>query len=387
MSGGCGLIMPPLSQQEYEALKADIAKHGVVVPIVVDAGSGEVIDGFHRIRACHELGIEPPVNKRHFANDQERKEYALLLNLLRRQMGPVAWANMFRQLCGVRGVRLEERARNDLSAATVAAVAQEVGVSPRTAHYRLSLARSLTDHPDLVQKVDSGEMGATRALRVVREREAGERREALQVDLEDTHVGQATLLLGDMRKRGGEIPPQSVDLIFTDPPYPREYLPLWSDLSKLAAAVLKPTGMLVTYSGALDLPEVLSRLAEHLDYWWCGAVFLPGAHAHVFGRRVIQGVKPMLFYVPKGEQWAGRLFEDVVESEARDKTRHEWQQGRGPADYYIERLTLAGGMVLDPFLGSGTTGIAALKLKRQFIGIEIDPGAFAVAREATLHGQ
>ena len=266
-------------------------------------------------------------------------------------------------------------------------VAQELGVSSRTAHRRLSLARDLADHPDLVQKVDRGEMGPAQALKAVREREAGERREALQMDLEDAHVGQATLLLGDMRERGGEIPPQSVDLIFTDPPYPREYLPLWSDLSKLAAAALKPTGMLVAYSGALDLPEVIARLAEHLDYWWCGAVILPGAHSRVFARSVVQGSKPLLFYVPKGEQWAGEWFEDTAESEARDKTLHEWQQGRGPAGYYIERLTPIGGVVLDPFLGSGTTGIAALKLKRQFIGIEIDPGAFAVAREAILHGQ
>ena len=128
MSGGCGLIMPPLSQQEYEALKADIAKRGVVVPIVVDAGSGEVIDGFHRIRACHELGIEPPVNKRHFANDRERRECALVLNLLRRQMGPVAWANAFRQLCEERGVGLGTGARNDLTSDTVSEVAQEQGL-------------------------------------------------------------------------------------------------------------------------------------------------------------------------------------------------------------------------------------------------------------------
>lgn len=38
-----------------------------------------------------------------------------------------------------------------------------------------------------------------------------------------------------------------------------------------------------------------------------------------------------------------------------------------------------GGTVLDPFLGSGTTGVACVNLKRRFIGIEIDRGYFDIA--------
>ena len=38
----------------------------------------------------------------------------------------------------------------------------------------------------------------------------------------------------------------------------------------------------------------------------------------------------------------------------------------------IKPLTVEGNIILDPFMGSGTTGEAALKLKRRFIGIEVD---------------
>ncbi len=38
-----------------------------------------------------------------------------------------------------------------------------------------------------------------------------------------------------------------------------------------------------------------------------------------------------------------------------------------------------GAMILDPYMGSGSTGIAALSLGHRFIGIEIDPGHFETA--------
>jgi DNA modification methylase len=52
---------------------------------------------------------------------------------------------------------------------------------------------------------------------------------------------------------------------------------------------------------------------------------------------------------------------------------------------FQERLVVPNQIVLDPFMGSGTTGIAALKLKCQFIGIEIDKESFSKA-ELRLRG-
>jgi DNA modification methylase len=44
-----------------------------------------------------------------------------------------------------------------------------------------------------------------------------------------------------------------------------------------------------------------------------------------------------------------------------------------------ELFTSAGDSILDPFMGSGTTGVAAVKLGRKFIGIEIEPKYFDIA--------
>lgn len=49
--------------------------------------------------------------------------------------------------------------------------------------------------------------------------------------------------------------------------------------------------------------------------------------------------------------------------------------------YLIRKLTAEGETVIDPFMGSGSTGVACVETGRRFIGIEIDPRHFEVARK------
>lgn len=79
-------LMPPLSKEEFEALKSDIAERGVLVPIEVDE-EGVILDGHHRYRACVELGIEDyPKVVREGLSEAEKRTHALRLNLARRHL-------------------------------------------------------------------------------------------------------------------------------------------------------------------------------------------------------------------------------------------------------------------------------------------------------------
>jgi len=77
---------PPLSEDEYAALKEDIRKNGQIVPILIDE-DGNILDGHHRNRICGELGIP-----RRFEvvpdlpDDNAKMEFALRVGNLRRHL-------------------------------------------------------------------------------------------------------------------------------------------------------------------------------------------------------------------------------------------------------------------------------------------------------------
>ena len=50
-------------------------------------------------------------------------------------------------------------------------------------------------------------------------------------------------------------------------------------------------------------------------------------------------------------------------------------------EYLIKMVTPKGGTVFDPYMGSGTTGVACVNTNRNFIGIELDKDYFEIAEK------
>jgi len=75
------------------------------------------------------------------------------------------------------------------------------------------------------------------------------------------------------------------------------------------------------------------------------------------------------------------LFYDNVFNRALDKTPHPSQKPVELMGYLVSSHSNEGETVLDPYMGSGTTGIACIRTGRNFIGIEKDPEHFETARK------
>lgn len=70
----------------------------------------------------------------------------------------------------------------------------------------------------------------------------------------------------------------------------------------------------------------------------------------------------------------------MIYSTKPNKIVHDHEQSSDDAKNIVEQLTKPGDTVFDSFMGSGSTGIAALSLKRTFTGIEMDKERFEIAR-------
>jgi ParB/RepB/Spo0J family partition protein len=219
---------------------------------------------------------------------------------------------------------------------------------------------------------DSWDAGKVAARRVEIEMQAG----ALADDETDA---DECVLHGDFRTALAVLRDESADLIFTDPPYDRETLPLYGAMAEIAARILKPGGSLVCYLGQYQLHEVCALVTPHLRLWWTLACVHTGDAAlmNEYGVRVHW--KPMLWFVKGTRGDKQTIVRDLVES-TQEKDAHEWQQSLVEARYYVENLCPPGGMVVDPFCGGGTTAVAAKGLNRRWLTCDVDPETVARAR-------
>jgi 16S rRNA G966 N2-methylase RsmD len=110
------------------------------------------------------------------------------------------------------------------------------------------------------------------------------------------------------------------------------------------------------------------------------AVLHAGSFAKVYPNQVTVTWKPLLWFVKGTNLRTPDFIRDSIQSIRGDKTTNDMAQSPAEADHIISILTFKNDVVLDPMMGSGTTGIAALKENRQFIGIEINPQSFEVAQ-------
>ncbi len=80
------------------------------------------------------------------------------------------------------------------------------------------------------------------------------------------------------------------------------------------------------------------------------------------------------------DNYKGKTFGDVFKSDSAEKTLHEWQQSESGMMSIVKQFCRPGQSILDPFCGTGTTGVAALKNNCIFTGIEIDEKVAALAK-------
>ena len=384
-------VMPDLTGEEYEELKEDIAQRGVMVPIEYDE-HGNVLDGHHRLKACAELGIADfPRVIRAGMSEQEKRTHARKLNMARRhltreQKRGMIWEQLTetleksdRQIASGLGVsdktvgsqrrELEGRAEIPHVDKTVDTLGREQPRKPVSLFNPTPREEHAIQNPSVLEKLASGAASsAVSAHKLVMREEKAERKNT-PFSLSES---DCWLLCADIRDGLPDVPDDSVDFVITDPPYPKEYIPLYESLSLLASRVLKDGGSLLCMCGQSYLNEVMLGLCTHMTYHWTLCYFTPGGQSpQLWGKRTNTFWKPIV-WLTKGK-YDGDMIGDVIRTppNENDKMFHEWGQSIAGLDEIIQKFTYPGQTILDPFMGGGTTAVCAVKAGRRFIGADI----------------
>jgi DNA modification methylase len=116
---------------------------------------------------------------------------------------------------------------------------------------------------------------------------------------------------------------------------------------------------------------------------WTAAVLLPGRH-NLFHRKKIFGRWRPVAMFSAGPYEARIPIVDALWAEGSGAKRlddHPWQQAAQPFERIVEMVTLPGELVVDPFLGSATTGLGCITTGRNLLGVDLDPGAVSMASD------
>lgn len=216
-------------------------------------------------------------------------------------------------------------------------------------------------------------------------------------------IGNATLYHGDCLEIMPLLPP--VDAVVTDPPYKVTSGGFgqleggfsgwikdsydnkgaivqcdidWNDWLPKIYAILKNPAHCYVFSNDRNL--TIARTAAEATGFQFHRLLVWDKKTALPNRWYIQNCEFILF-LRKGKAFeindCGSLaLQSIIQ---RDTSKHPTEKPVELCSLYIRNSTQPNELVLDPFMGSGTTGVACAKLGRKFIGIEIDENYFNIA--------
>lgn len=250
---------------------------------------------------------------------------------------------------------------------------------------------------------------------------------SVQEHKEPIIVDGATIYNGDCISVMKQLQDNSVDLILTDPPYNlglfmhkrgtnlkrmRENhfaYSGWDDLDfdtwkeemkkfiSECHRVLKKKGALIMFMSIIKVETIINLAQEHKFYYkTVGTWHKKNPMPRNMNLHFINSTENWLYFINEGTTGTfnneGHPIHDHIETgtisaSERKLGKHPTQKPIALMEHFIKLLSNPDETILDPFMGSGSTGVAALMNQRKFIGIELSSEYFELTNSRLLQVQ
>jgi ParB-like chromosome segregation protein Spo0J len=405
-------LLPKLTNDEYERLKADIQANGVRVPVIVDE-DGTVLDGRHRWQICEELGLEcPTALPVSGLSDYEKRLLSVSVNVNRRHLTDAQRALVGidiepdvvkraeeRMLAGVAADPPENfpegsSAGNKGDSRDETAAMVGLGAGRTYENHKKVLKKVEEEHPDLIEPLKAGvtvdedgkEVITTMkwARKKINDREA--KAQQAEITAEQSFIAPVVTVQAAVDWLTG-VEKRSVDLLITDPPYSTDVddiAAFASDWVNPALDLLKLSGRAFICTGAypVELNAYLSVLLQRDDV--TVANVLAWHYPDTLGPSPSHDYKAAwqaIFHL-RGPDAPPLNAPILTESTTVQKINmnsgivggrvHSWQKPDVLAERLILHATKPGDTVVDCFAGTGTFLVTAGRLGRVAYGCELN---------------
>jgi DNA modification methylase len=423
-------LLPSIDKEDYEILKEDIMKNGIDTALIIN-NDNVLLDGYTRLRIAKEIGLkEVPCIIKHFNDRLEEEVFILRTNLKRRHLDTAQKYEILlkimekeqeiskrRSLMNLKPFRNgnnndnnnnsnnndsnsnnndNDNNNNNIASDTEGLprrpsgkvrerLAKKYHVSTKTIS-KIKQIKEATKNDTEIAKLWQEALQKKRSIdsvyRRLKEKEARANVKPIieegKVKVED--LANVTIIHGDFREVLKSIPDNSIDLIFTDPPYDKASIPLLRDLALLASRLLKPSGFIAVMYGQNYLPELFDAFkVNNLRYYWLIVLHMPESKEKFFTKHVRIHWKPIVIFQKEPFVDVGKDFDDFISEPKPNKDTHEWKQDLESAIHVISSFSnKENDIVLDPMTGTGTTIEASLMLKRRCIAVEKDKELYEI---------
>jgi DNA modification methylase len=409
-------LIPPLSNEEFKQLERNILEEGIREPLIT--WNGILIDGHNRYRIAQEYDMNYETLEKEFENINRVKEWMIHNQFGRRNLSNYQRSVLALQLEDVFKEKAKEKElerkttflKSEKSNLETINSIKEISKLANVGHDTIAKVKKIEANatPEVKARLNTGTMSINEAYKEIKkeENEQLKTQKAIEI-IEKVYENNTNIYNGDCIEYIKTIKDKSIDCLITDPPYGvdiqfaaydnqlsrkiendgniEDALVLLDEMLLNVKSKLKDNAHIYIFCNWKIYPQFNSIITKHFqiknviiwDKLFMGMGDLKGNYSSSYEMIVFAGGNREFLNRPK----------NIIQCRFSDERFHNTQKPVELIKQLIDNSTNVNETIFDPFLGSGSTVVAAKEMKRNFIGCEIDEQNYKITLKRLEDGK